>query len=421
VAVDDELLGDGGVERTEEAQQVILMPNGCMCCRVRGDLVAALRRLIVGVIGQSTTEQATSSPAGLVPNQDGASEADPAKVSGGQGGGGDVTGPTVGSANLDGVIIECSGLDELAPILQVKTADSIGAQAVAGTADALAPSATDASATLVMSQLALSDRVLLNKSDLITSSEGNALVEAVKRHFPGASATLCVRGGVDIDLVLGVESFSLDNALEMDQHFADILKDSDLVGVAHSHQHHGDGDKDTERDGKGSPNAPDTRTHGHDRLGARSVGVELTDGPIDWVKFKQWLKDFLEEEKERIWRLKGVLWTIASGATTPWGTGAGSRTVVQGLYGHFETEVGDWPAGATRRTRLVFIGDLPSAVQESLKTGVRSCVAKSAPRPAPPPTRKATTSLSGGAGGTGFANRFGTVKFGGRDDDNFLL
>lgn len=117
--------------------------------------------------------------------------------------------------------------------------------------------------------------------------------------------------------------------LKMDQHFADILKDSDLVGVAHSHQHHGDGDKDTERDGKGSPNAPDTRTHGHDRLGARSVGVELTDGPIDWVKFKQWLKDFLEEEKERIWRLKGVLWTIASGATTPWGTGAGSRTVVQ--------------------------------------------------------------------------------------------
>lgn len=57
--------------------------------------------------------------------------------------------------------------------------------------------------------------------------------------------------------------------------------------------------------------------------------MELTDGPIDWVKFKRWLQKFLEEEKERIWRLKGVLWTIASGTTTPWGSGAGSRTVVQ--------------------------------------------------------------------------------------------
>lgn len=45
--------------------------------------------------------------------------------------------------------------------------------------------------------------------------QGEALVKAVKRHFPGASTTLCVRGGVDIGLVLGVESFSLDNALQV--------------------------------------------------------------------------------------------------------------------------------------------------------------------------------------------------------------
>lgn len=102
--------------------QVILMPNGCMCCRVRGDLVAALRRLIVGVTGQSTTEQASSSQAGLVPNQEGSSEADPAEAGGRQGGGGDATGRTAGAASLDGVIIECSGLDELAPILQVGSA-----------------------------------------------------------------------------------------------------------------------------------------------------------------------------------------------------------------------------------------------------------------------------------------------------------
>lgn len=76
---------------------------------------------------------------------------------------------------LDSVVCLCDSprlLRTLIPSSVIgETADSIGAQAVAGTADALAPSATDASATLVMSQLALSDRVLLNKSDLITSSE----------------------------------------------------------------------------------------------------------------------------------------------------------------------------------------------------------------------------------------------------------
>lgn len=58
-------------------------------------------------------------------------------------------------------------------------------------------------------------RVQITVVAIFRCDQGNALVEAVKRHFPGASATLCVRGGVDIDLVLGVESFSLDNALEV--------------------------------------------------------------------------------------------------------------------------------------------------------------------------------------------------------------
>lgn len=40
-------------------------------------------------------------------------------------------------------------------------------------------------------------------------------MKAVEDRFPGTSVTLCVRGGVDIDLVLGVESFSLDKALEV--------------------------------------------------------------------------------------------------------------------------------------------------------------------------------------------------------------
>lgn len=132
-------------------------------------------------------------------------------------------------------------------------------------------------------------------------------------------------------------------SIKMDRHFADMLTDADRTGVP---QHHHDHDHATEQhpngnphDGRGVHGKGDTTKswpHGHDRLGARSVGIELTDGPIDWVKFKEWLKGFLEGEQERIWRLKGVLWTSARGSgasgygtTTAWGWGAGSRAVVQ--------------------------------------------------------------------------------------------
>ncbi|CAK0799440.1 unnamed protein product, partial [Prorocentrum cordatum] len=40
VSVDDKLML---VEKSDT--ELVVMPNGCLCCRVRGDLVEALRRL----------------------------------------------------------------------------------------------------------------------------------------------------------------------------------------------------------------------------------------------------------------------------------------------------------------------------------------------------------------------------------------
>jgi G3E family GTPase len=45
VAVDDELLADESRALTD-GPEVILMPNGCLCCRTRGDLSDALKRLV---------------------------------------------------------------------------------------------------------------------------------------------------------------------------------------------------------------------------------------------------------------------------------------------------------------------------------------------------------------------------------------
>lgn len=132
---------------------------------------------------------------------------------------------------------------------------------------------------------------------------------------------------------------------QMDQHFADILADRERSN--NDPKKHGDHDDDHHHHNGAEGGAPKREAgetgrhdqqqhrHGHDRLGAQSVGVELAEGPIDWAKFTSWLKSFLEKEgDELIWRLKGVLWTTAapghgSGAATTWGWGAGRRTVVQ--------------------------------------------------------------------------------------------
>lgn len=125
--------------------QVILMPNGCMCCRVRGDLVDALKRLIVGYSSSRTPEQA-----GVAPNGTGetaadhadraAAEASTAGFLGGKGAVADYADAQVPAAKaeqerrgrLDGIILECSGLDELAPVLQVRVWSSDGRSHVLG-------------------------------------------------------------------------------------------------------------------------------------------------------------------------------------------------------------------------------------------------------------------------------------------------
>jgi hypothetical protein len=44
VGIDQDILR-GGNRLEREVREVILMPNGCLCCRVRGDLVEALKRI----------------------------------------------------------------------------------------------------------------------------------------------------------------------------------------------------------------------------------------------------------------------------------------------------------------------------------------------------------------------------------------
>lgn len=95
VSVDDKLIETSGNTKdlfqagTARAKEVILLPNGCMCCRVRGDLRDAFKRIVKTAYAPSTGTSGGESQ----------------------------------RRGLDGLVLELSGLSELGPVVQTFFSD----------------------------------------------------------------------------------------------------------------------------------------------------------------------------------------------------------------------------------------------------------------------------------------------------------
>jgi len=193
VGIDDALV-KGGAMADEE--NIVEMNNGCICCTVRGDLIAGLKKLMKN-----------------------------SKKSG---------------KTLDGIMIETTGLADPAPVAQTFFADDyvqqhyrldgiltlVDAKHVIQHLDEEKPEGVENEA---VEQIAFADRILLNKCDLVDSEEELAEVE---RRIHAINAGVPIRrttnSQVDMDFILGIRGFSLDKIIAMDDAF---LEDS------HEHQH----------------------------------------------------------------------------------------------------------------------------------------------------------------------------------------
>jgi len=299
VAVDDDLML---LEKNET--EVITMPNGCLCCRVRGDLVEALRRL-----------------AGVGGSPDGVAVTD----------------------RFDGLIIECSGLSEVAPVAQTFFADAyvqaafkldgIVCMCDAANFDSMDAEIGTGVSRLLWEQLAISDVCLLNKCDLVEKTARDALSARIRQTNPGLTVIPCRHGKVNLGQVFG--TFSLDSVLAVDKHF---LEGSQGPGDLDAHGH----------------------THGHPahtHLAFTSVGFEHS-GVIDLDAFTSWIKEIVDIHAEKLPRIKGVL-----------RTGSGVRLVIQGVGGHIEMGEEARESGGGHQSRLVFIGQLDAELKHQLAQG----------------------------------------------------
>jgi G3E family GTPase len=172
--IDNDLLFESGGER------IVEMNNGCICCKVRGDLVRILAEL---------RQRREARP-----------------------------------DSFDRVIIETTGLADPAPVAQTFFIDEDIAAYYALDAIVTVVDAKHAAGQLdayheAQEQVGFADRILLSKSDLVSDGEREQLRERLVRINPRAPVKPMHFGETPIADLLDIKGFSLEGVLEIEPGF----------------------------------------------------------------------------------------------------------------------------------------------------------------------------------------------------------
>ena len=265
-------------------EEIFEMNNGCICCTVRGDLI----RILGGLMRRK--------------------------------------------GNLDGILVETTGLADPAPVAQTFFVDEevrrkTKLDAIVTVVDARHLLNELDHAHEAQEQVAFADVVLLNKTDLVSPGELAAVENRIRHINPYARTHCTERCNVDLAEVLGRDAFNLNRILDLEPGFLDEIAD-----------------------------------HEHDEK-ITSLSL-VTDRPMSPERFIPWIQDVTQRFGTDILRMKGI---IAM-------NGDDQRFVVQGV--HMLIEGGSqraWKPDEKRESRLVFIGrELPKDV---LKGGFELCQA----------------------------------------------
>jgi G3E family GTPase len=259
-----------------------------------------------------------------------------------------------------------------------------------------------------LEQIAFADRLILNKTDLVTPAALTALsarlraingMASIQRAERGVSAfsrpgiLLCASPApsqkVDIDYVLGVGGFDLERvvdsgAFSLDEespshshshsHGADEAcgecGEPTADGHSHSHEVHGHSHSGEASCGEcGEPVAAGhSHSHGHSHAAPLHddavTSLSLTaSGELDLDAVNDWLGDLLAQRWADLYRLKGVLAI----------EGYDERYVIQGVHSLFEGACDrPWRAGEARGSKLVFIGK--NLEKMELEKAFKSCL-----------------------------------------------
>ncbi len=264
--------------------ETVLLQSGCICCTVRSDLETSLRGLLA------------KARAGAIPA-------------------------------FARVLVETTGIADPAPICQLLLNNPLlthwfALDAVVTTVDALHGEQQLCARAEARKQVALADRLLVTKGDLVAGAELDALDDHLAALNPMAPRFRVVQGEITAERLLGGSTAN------------PVRRVAELAEVAAGHAPH--------------------HAHGH----AIAALAFTFATPLPWPRVRRWLAALRAHHGERLLRVKGVL--DLEGETAP--------VVVHGVHHVFHPPVHlpAWPDGE-RRSRLVLITDgLDRATVEAL-------------------------------------------------------
>lgn len=347
MGIDDALLQ---MKSAVTEENIIEMNNGCLCCTVRGDLIAGLKKLHKQTTGKGNP--------------------------------------------LDGIIIETTGMADPGPVAQTFFADdfvqaNMTLDGILTVVDAkhvlehLREEKPDGVVNESVEQIAFADRILLNKTDLVTAEYLDEVQHEIRRINKTAQIRRTQNSQVDMDYVLGIRAFSLDKVLaQVSEGFLEEDSGHGHGGGGHGHGHDDCGGCDDPSHGHGHGQGHDCggcdhpshgeehgHGHGHEESAhaeggdqpARNIGRKMqhvhdyrvtsvgisTDKEILREKLDSFIGWLMQEKGPDLYRSKGVLAV----------KGMAQKFVFHAVHMQFSGKPQEpWREGEKRCCKMVFIG-----------------------------------------------------------------
>ncbi|MBC26951.1 MAG: GTP-binding protein [Rhodospirillaceae bacterium] len=278
------------VDTSFEEDEIVVMQSGCICCTIRGDLVDTLADL-----------EARNKNGDLPP--------------------------------FKRVLVETTGLADPAPILQTVMSDPLLVDkyclgGVVATVDAVNGRGTFETYPEAIKQAAVSDRLLLTKTDITD----NKTVANMEKHLvllnPNAPVEHVVNGSVSPERIFGLGLYDVGGKTESVTEWL-----SEANEIIHEHEHHNH-----------SQSNEDQKLNRHT---SDIITFCLTRSePLPWEGVKAWLESIVSLCGENLLRVKGVI-NIAE---------YDAPVVIHGVQHVFHPPIrlNAWP-DKDHSTRIVFI------------------------------------------------------------------